>query len=141
MPAPILAAVLAGIAAALAKGTATVGGSIAGGVVSYYIEDSIRGEDQPQISHAILTSASENKSDSLLAVNFGGAESGLILMTILIVATFVTYICGWICQYHCCKHMKQSSKKLQRAAIANMAAALGPHLQQEEPSYIKNKLD
>ena len=69
MLAPIIAAIPAGIGAAVAKSMATVGGSIAGGVASYYIIDSIRDEDQPQISHAILTSASENKSDSLLAVN------------------------------------------------------------------------
>ena len=91
MPAPIIAAIPAGIAAAVGKSAATVGGSIAGGVGSYYIIDSVRDKDQPQISHAILTSASENKSDSLLAVNFGGAELWLILIKILIVATFVTY--------------------------------------------------
>ena len=90
MPAPIIAAIPAGIVVAVGKSTATVGGSIAGGVVSYYIIDSVRDKDQPQISHPILTSASENKSDSLLAVNFGGAQSGMILITILIVATFVT---------------------------------------------------
>ena len=106
MPAPIIAAISVGIVAAVVKGTATVGGSIAGGVASYYIMDSIRGEDQPQISHAILTSASENKYDSLSALNFGGAESGLILMTILIVAAFVTYKCVRTCQYHFCKHRK-----------------------------------
>ena len=46
MLAPIIAAIPTGIVAAVAKGTATVGGSIAGGVASYYIVDSIRGEDQ-----------------------------------------------------------------------------------------------
>ena len=90
MPAPIIAAIPAGIGAAVGKSAATVGDSIAGGVVSYYIIDSVRDKYQAQISHAILTPASENKSDSLLAVNFGGAESGMILITILIVATFVT---------------------------------------------------
>ena len=77
----------------------------------YNIVDSIKGEDQPQISRTILTSASENKSDILLAVNFGGAESVLVLMTILIVAAFVTYKYGWTCQCLYCKHRKQFSKK------------------------------
>ena len=90
MAVPIIAEIPADIAAAVGKSAATVGGSIAGGVASYYIIDSVRDKDQPQISHAILTSASENKSDSFLAVNFGGAESGLILIIILILATFVT---------------------------------------------------
>ena len=60
MPAPILAAVPAGIAAAVAKGTETVGGSIAGGVASYYIIDSVKSEQQPEIAHAILASVLEN---------------------------------------------------------------------------------
>ena len=106
MPAPILAAVPAGKAAAVAKGTATVGGSIAGGVASYYIVDSIRREQKPQIAHAILTSESENKYDFLLASNFRGAESGLILLTIMVVATFIMYKCGRTCSYRCCKHKK-----------------------------------
>ena len=73
MPAPIIAASIpAGIAAAVGKSAATVGLGAAGGVAFYYIIDSVKGNDQPLISHAILTSASETKSDSLLAVNFGG---------------------------------------------------------------------
>ena len=97
MPALIIAAIPTGLVAAVAKCTTTVGGSIAGGVASYYIVDSIREENNHQISDAILTSASENKSDSLLAVNFGGAESGQILMAILTVAVFMTYKCGQTC--------------------------------------------
>ena len=132
MPAPIIAgAIPAGIAAAVGKSAATVGLSAAGGVASYYIIDSVRGNDQPMISHTILTSASETKSDSLLAVNFGGAESGLVLITILIVAAFLTYKCGATCRYRCCGKRKQSNKQLQRAAIANLAAALSPHIQQK----------
>ena len=44
-------------------------------------------------------------------------------------AAFVTYKCGHIYQYRCCKRKKVSQKKLQRTAIANMAAVLSPHLQ------------
>ena len=85
MPAPIIAGAIP-----VGKIAATVGLSAAGGVASYYIIDSVRGNDQPMINHALLTTASETKNDSLLAVSFGGAESGLVLVIILVVAAFLT---------------------------------------------------
>ena len=68
-------------------------------------------------------------------MNFGRAESGLVLVTILVVAAFLTYKCHATCRYRCCGgKRKQSNKKLQRAAIANLAnlaTALSPHIQQK----------
>ena len=114
MPAPIIAgATAAGIAAAVGKSAATVGLSAAGGVASYYIIDGVRGKEEPMIEHAILTTASKTNSYSLLAVNFGGAESGLVLITILVVIGFLTYKCHATCHYRCCGDKKKlSSKKL-----------------------------
>ena len=59
------------------KGVATVGGSVVGGMASYAIIDAVNGNEQPQIQTGILSSASNNESDSLLAVNFSGTESEL----------------------------------------------------------------
>ena len=74
MPAPILAGITAaGVAAAMGKGAAVVRLSAAGGIASYYIVDAARAKHDPMIGHAILTTASETNSDSLLAVNFRGA--------------------------------------------------------------------
>ena len=44
-------------------------------------------------------------------------------------AALVIYKCCATCRYKCCKK-KQSSKKLQRAALANLATALSPALHQ-----------
>ena len=136
MPAPILAGLgAAGIAAAVGKSAATVGLSAAGGVASYYIVDAARGKDEPMIGHAILTTASETNSDSLLAVNFGGTESGLVLITALIVIGFKVFKCHNTCHYRCCGGKKKlSSKKIERAALANLAniaTALSPHIQKK----------
>ena len=77
MPAPIIAGQgAAGIAAAVGKSAATVGLSAAGGIASCYIVDAARGKDEPMIGHAILTTASETNSNSLLAVNFRGPKKG-----------------------------------------------------------------
>ena len=136
MPAPIIAGLgAAGIAAAVGKSAATVGLSAAGGVASYYIVDAARGKDEPMIGHAILTTASETNSDSLLAVNFGGAESGLVLITVLVLIGFIVYKCHNTCHYRCCGGKKKlSSKKIERAALANLAniaTALSPHIQKK----------
>ena len=134
MPFPIIAAIPAGIVAAMGKGVATIGGSIAGGVASYYIIDGVNDNDQPQISTAILSSASDNKSDSLLAVNFGGAESGLVIITIIIVAALVIYKCGATCRYRCCKK-KQSSKKLEGLPLQTLLQPLAqPYTREPSPS-------
>ena len=94
MPAPILAGLgAAGIAAAVGKSTATVGLIAAGGVASYYIVDAARAKHDPMIGHAILMTASKTESDSLLAVNFSGAESGLVLIAILLVIGMIVYKC------------------------------------------------
>ena len=94
MPAPILAGIgAAGIAAAVGKGAATVGLSAAGGVASYYIVDAARAKHDPMIGHAILTTATQTDSDSLVAVNFSGAESGLVLVAVLIVVFMILYKC------------------------------------------------
>ena len=84
MPAPaIIKAIQAGIVAA-GKTAGTIGAATTGGVASYLIIDKIKRKQQPMISHAISSGASETKSDSLLAVNFGGTESAMILMATLL---------------------------------------------------------
>ena len=94
MPVPILAGITAaGAAAAMGKGAATVGLSTAGGVASYYIVDAARAKHDPMIGHAILMTASKTNSDSLLAVHFGGAESGLVLITVLLVIGMIAFKC------------------------------------------------
>ena len=94
MPVPILAGITAaGAAAAMGKGAATVGLSAARGVASYYIVDAARAKHDPMIGHAILMTASETNSDSLLAVNFSGAESGLVLIAVLLVIGMIVYKC------------------------------------------------
>ena len=70
MPVPLIAATPAGVTAAVGKGVATIGGSVIGGVATYAIVDAAKGNQEPQIHTAILSSASNNDSDSLLAVNF-----------------------------------------------------------------------
>ena len=134
MTAPILAGIgAAGIAAAVGKSAATVGLSAAGGVASYYIVDAARGKDEPMIGHAILTTASETNSDSLLAVNFGGAESGLILITVLIVIGLIVFKCHNT--YRCCGRKKKlSRKRMERATLVNLAdvaTALDPHIKKK----------
>ena len=136
MPAPIIAGLgAAGIAAAVGKSAATVGLSAAGGVASYYIVDAARGKDEPMIGHAILTTASETNSDSLLAVNFGGAESGIILVTVLIVIGLIVFKCHNTCHYRCSGGKKKlSCKRMERAALVNLAdvaTALDPHIKKK----------
>ena len=112
MPAPILAGLgAAGIAAAVGKSTATVGLSAAGGVASYYIVDAARGKDELMIGHAILTTASETNSDRLQAVNFGGAESGFVLITMLLVIGMIVFKCHKNCLRCCGRKRKISHKK------------------------------
>ena len=114
MPAPIIAGLgTEGIAAAVGKSAATVGLSAAGGVASYYIVDAARGKDEPMIGHAILTTASETNSDSLLAVNFGGAESGLVLTTMLLVIGMIVFKCNKNCLRCCGMKKKISHKKME----------------------------
>ena len=114
---------------------ATVGLSAAGGIASYYIVDAARGKDEPMIGHVILTMASETNSDSLLAVNFGGAESGLVLITLLIVIGLIVFKCHNTCHYRCCGRKKKlSRKRMERAALVNLAdvaTALGPHIKKK----------
>ena len=112
MPAPILAGLgAAGIAAAVGKSAATVGLSASGGVASYYIVDAAWGKDEPMIGHAILTTASETNSDSLLAVNFGGTKSGLVLITVLLVIGMIVFKCHKNCLRCCDRKRKISHKK------------------------------
>ena len=112
MPFPVIEAIPAGIAAAVGKGAATAGGSVIGVVASYAIIDAVNGNEQPQIQTAILSSASNNESDSLLAVNFGGTESGIVIVSIILIAALIIYKCCATCRYKCCKNKKQSSKKI-----------------------------
>ena len=98
----------AGIAAPVGKSAATVGSSAAGGVASYYIVDAARGKNEPKIVHAILTTASKTNSDSLLAMNFGGAESGLVLITVLLVIGMIVFKCHKNCR-RCCGGKKKIS--------------------------------
>ena len=113
MPAPIIAGVgAAGIAAALGKSAATVGLSAAGGVASYYIVDAARAKHDPMIGHAILTTATQTDSDSLVAVNFSGAESGLVIIAILLVVGMIVYkVKDCLCLKCCGKQQKTSQKK------------------------------
>ena len=112
MPDPILAGITAaGAAAAMGKGAATVGLSAAGGVASYDIVDAARSKDEPMIGHAILTTASETNSDSLLAVNFGSTESGLVLITVLLVIGMIVFKCHKNCLRCCGRKRKISHKK------------------------------
>ena len=133
MPAPILAGIgAAGITAAMGKGPATVGLSAAGGVASYYIVDAARAKHDPMIGHAILTTASKTESDSLLAVNFSGAESGLVLIAILLVIGMIVYKCkNCLCLKCCGRQQKISKKKMERQALINLAQVantLGPSI-------------
>ena len=133
MPAPILAGIgAAGIAAAVGKGAATVGLSAAGGVASYYIVDAARAKHDPMIGHAILTTATQTDSDSLVAVNFSGAESGLVLIAILLVIGMILYKCkNCLCLRCCGKERKISQKKMERQALINLAqvaSSLGPSI-------------
>ena len=135
MPAPIIAGLgAAGIAAAVGKSAATVGLSAAGGVASYYIVDAARGKDEPMIGHAILTMASETNSDSLLAMNFSGSESGLVLITVLLVIGMIVFKCHKNCLSCCGRRKKISHKKMERAVLINLAEvanALGPHIKRK----------
>ena len=130
MPFPVIGAIPAGIVAAVGKGAATVGGSVIGGVASYAIIDAVNGNEQPQIQTAILSSASNNESDSLLAINFGGTESGIVIVSIILIAALIIYKCCTTCRYKCCKNKKQSSKKLQHAALLNLASIISPAVNQ-----------
>ena len=103
MPFPVIAVIPASITAAVGKGAATVGGSVIGGVASYAIIDAVNGNEQPQIQTAILSSASNNESDSLLAVNFGGTESGIVIVSVILIAALIIYKCCTACRYKCCK--------------------------------------
>ena len=117
----------------MGKGAATVGLSASGGVASYYIVDAARAKHDPMIGHAILTTASETNSDSLLAVNFGGAESGLVLITVLLVIGMIAFKCK-NCLRCCGRQKKISQKKMERAALINLAevaSALGPHIKRK----------
>ena len=107
MPAPILAGLgAAGIAVAVGKSAATVGLSAAGGVASYYIVDAARGKDEPMIGHAILTTA----------MNFGGNESGLILIIVLILIGLIVFKCHTTCRYRYCGGKKKLSQKRMESA-------------------------
>ena len=133
MPAPILAGIgAAGIAAAVGKGAATVGLSAAGGVASYYIVDAARAKHDPMIGHAILTTATQTDSDSLVAVNFSGAESGLVLVAVLIVVFMILYKCkNCLCMRCCGKARKTSQKEMECQALINLAqvaSSLGPSI-------------
>ena len=68
----ILAAIPAGMIAA-GKAAASVGVTATGAVVGYGVIREIQKGDQPmpQISHGVQSTASETKSESLMAVNFG----------------------------------------------------------------------
>ena len=133
----------AGMAAAAAKGAATIGGTVAasigGGVASYYIIKGVNGDEQPQIYHAIVASASETKLDFLHGFNFGQAESSLVLLTMIIVAIFILYKCGNTCRYRCCKKNKFSHKHLDRMAIANMAKIIGQNMGGTRAMKLKQK--
>ena len=135
MPAPILTGIgAAGIAAAVGKGAATVGLSAAGGVAAYYIVDAARAKHDPMIGHAILKTASETNSDSLLAVNFGDAESGLVLITVLLVIGMIVFKCHKNCLSCCGRRKKISHKKMEQASLINLAEvanALGPHIKRK----------
>ena len=136
MPAPIIAGVgAAGIAAALGKSAATVGLSAAGGVASYYIVDAARAKHDPMIGHAILTTATQTESDSLVAVNFSGAESALVIIAILLVVGFIVYKAkDCLCLKCCGKQQKTSQRKMERQALVNLAqvaSALGPNIKRK----------
>ena len=136
MPAPILAGIgAAGIATAVGKGAAKVGLSAAGGVASYYIVDAARAKHDPMIGHAILTTATQTDSDSLVAVNFSGAESGLVLIAILLVIGMILYKCkNCLCRRCCGKERKISQKKMERLALINLAqvaSSLGPSIKRK----------
>ena len=136
MPAPIIAGVgAAGIAAALGKSAATVGLSAAGGVASYYIVDAARAKHDPMIGHAILTTATQTESDSLVAVNFSGAESALVIIAILLVVGFIVYKAkDCLCLKCCGKQQKTSQRKMERQALVNLAqvaSALGPSIKRK----------
>ena len=138
MPAPILAGLgAAGIAAAVGKGAATVGLSAAGGVASYYIVDTARAKHDHIIGHAILTTATQTDSDSLVAVNFSGAESGLVLIAILLVIGMIVYKCkNCLCLKCCGKKQKISQKKMERQALINLAqvaSTLGHSIKRKTP--------
>ena len=122
MPVPLIATIPAGVAAAVGKGAATIGGSVIGGVATYAIVDAAKGNQEPQIHTAILSSAANNDSDSLLAVNFGGTESGIIIVSIILIAALIIFKCCKACRYKCCK--KPSSKQLQRAALLSLASVV-----------------
>ena len=109
---PVIAAIPAGIAAAVGKGAATVGGSVIGGVASYAIIDAVNGNEEPQIQTAILSSASNNESDSLLAVNFSGTESGIVIISIILIAALIIYKCCATCRYKCCKNKETVKQKI-----------------------------
>ena len=136
IPAPIIAGVgAAGIAAALGKSAATVGLSAAGGVASYYIVDAARAKHDLMIGHAILTTATQTDSDSLVAVNFSGAESCLVLFAILLVIGMIIYKCkDCLCLRCCGKKQKISQKKMEHQALINLAqvaSALGPSIKRK----------
>ena len=130
----------------MGKGAATVGLSAAGGVASYYIVDAARAKHDPMIGHAILTTSSETNSDSLLAVNFGGAESGLVFITVLLAIGMIVFKCHKNCLRCCGRKKKISHKKMERAALINLAEvanALGPHIKRKtivDQGYNKEKM-
>ena len=116
----------------MGKGAATVGLSAAGGVASYYIVNAAKAKNDPTSGHAILMTASETNSDSLLAVNFSGAESGLVLIAVLLVIGMIVYKCkNCLCLKCCGRQQKISKKKMERQVLiklAQVASTLGPSI-------------
>ena len=92
------------------------------------------------ISHAILSGASETKSDSLLAINFGGTESAMVLVGALLLRGIILWRCCKCCCYRCCRSRQLTSKQAQHQAIANLASlAMSPSPQIQESKVVEPK--
>ena len=124
MPFLALAAIPARAAAVAGKDAAGVGITAAGTAVGYGV---IRGiqkaeEPTPQISDSILTSASETESESIIAFNFGGSTSIIVILVVILVGSFIVWRCCSCCLPTRCRTSRMNQKKAQRQALLGIAS-------------------
>ena len=86
----------------MSKGAVIMGGSVVGGVTTYYIVDVIKGSDSPTTCHAIIPFASQQQSELLVNVNLGGGLSTVVIIFVLLVSLLCKYKCGIRCGRKCC---------------------------------------
>ena len=120
----VLAAIPAAVTAAAGKAAAGVGITAAGTAAGYGVIRAIQKAEEPtpQISDSILSSASETESESLITFNFGGTASTLVIVSVVLVGSFITWRCCRCCLPRCCQTNSMTQKEAQRQAILGIAS-------------------